>query len=206
MKTIHVGDTPEPVALLRRLLVEMVSHPENLLVESRLLSASMTITLQAHAADTARLIGEGAMTYRAINIIMRAVGAQLGTRISIPPVREPVVGEPERYKFTANPDWPKDRILELLADTVRACFCFPDAISIAPDHDDDNITTTAEITVSRSEPAELVDALQKSLTRVFDAIGRNHGRLFAIDILATADAAAPQPVSARGRYTGEIDR
>lgn len=201
MKTI--APDPAPIIdLLRRILEGIVAHKEDLVIEHRkTLTSSMTITIQAHLADTARLIGEGALTYRALSALARAIGAQRGLRINIPPIREPVTGEPERYKFAANPDWPKAEIDKLLDDTCRAAFCHPEIIGIAYDHDDENITSTAEVTVSRSEPAEVVAAMSASLSRVFDAIGRNHGRLFVVDVIPNGDAVEKQPATAQGRYS-----
>lgn len=190
------------IALLRRILEGIVAHKKDLVIDYRkTLSRSMTITLQAHLADTARLIGEGALTYRAISALVGAIGGQRGIRINIPPVKEPVVGEPERYKFTANPDWPKVEIAQLLEDTCKAVFCHPEVIAIAYDHDDENITSTAEVTVSRSEPADVVSALKTALGRVFDAIGRNHGRLLVVDVIASGDPVENQPATASGRFS-----
>lgn len=201
MKTID----PKPViALLQKLLTEMVEHPENLVIEHRALTASVTITIQAHAGDTPRLIGEGAGNYRAIVAIATAAGARRGFRVNIPPIKEPVVGEPSRYRFTPTPDWPRKRILGLLRDTLGAVFAHPEKVVCNEDDDDANHITTVEAFVSRMERAEVLDALAPAIRRVFDAIGKAHGRLLAVDVVQSADP--EQPDSADGRHMKQLKR
>lgn len=201
MKTID----PKPVlALLQRLLEGMVAYPDDLRIEHRALTASVTITIQAHAADTPRLIGEGAANYRALVAVLMGAGAQQGYRVNIPPIREPITGEPERYSFQADPNWPRSNILALVRETAKAVVAHPSSVRIAVDDDDPNITTTVEVFVSRTERAELVDALAPAIRRLFDAIGRAKGRLVAVDFMAESDPA--QPDTADGRNTKSVNR
>ena len=195
MKTI---DAKPVLNLLTKLLTEIVEHPENLVIEHRALTASVTVTIQAHAGDTPRLIGEGAGNYRAIVAIVTAMGARRGFRVNVPPIKEPVVGEPSRYRFTPNPDWPRKKILALLKETAAAVFAHPERLEFHEDDDDANHITTVEVFVARTERAEVLDSLGPAVRRVFDAIGKAHGRLLAVDVVQSTDP--EQPDTSDGRH------
>lgn len=201
MKTID----PKPMmTLLTRILSEMVEHPEHLKIEQRSLTASVTITIQAHAGDTPRLIGEGAGNYKAIVAIATAIGARRGFRVNVPPIKEPIIGEASRYRFTPNPDWPRKRILGLLRETLEAVFAHPERLRLSEDDDNSNHITTIEAFVSRTEKVEIIDALSPAIRRVFDAIGKAHGRLLAVDVVQDSDP--EQPETADGRNMKQLKR
>ena len=190
--------------LLRRILTELVAHPENLRIEYRALTASLTIMIQADTGDTPRLIGEQAQNYRALCAIMAAVGAAAGYRVAIPPIQEPVIGAPSRYRFEPNPDWPKERILKLLRDVAEAVFAHSGGMECMEFDDPANGITTVEVHVSRLENPKVVDVLRPAIGRMFDAIGKANGHLLAVDIIQSADPG--QPDSADGRFTKQLKR
>jgi predicted RNA-binding protein YlqC (UPF0109 family) len=194
------------IDLFRRLVTEIIAHPENLVIETKLHTQSIVLTLQAHAADTPRLIGSGAATYNALVTVATALGARAGLRVSIPPIREPDVGEPARYKFTPQEQWPKERIVTLLTDTARAAFADPDAIEVKLFDDDASVSTTIELWVARNERGALVFALGAALRTLFDAIGKANGRLIFLDVVAKKESEGPQPGTASGRFTKELER
>jgi len=195
-------DLKPVVNLLRRLLEEMVAHPGDLVIETKSLTQFVVITIQAHAADTPRLIGSGAVNYRSLVAIGKALGQRAGFRVSIPKIKEPVVGEPDRYKFEADPQWPKDKIVKLLQDTAQAIFAGASEVSLCDDNSTDS--TTMEVWVARSE-ATLAFAMNSSIATVFDAIGRKNGRLIYVDVVPKkrTEDEPPQPKTAAGRYAGE---
>lgn len=201
MKT---NDLKYALDLFRRVIVQMVAHPEALVIESRKLTASVIVTIQAHAADTPRLIGEGAANYRALVAIVTAMGDRAGWRVTVPPIKEPTVGEPARYKFESQADWPQEKILALLREVLAAMFHHEDDIRTAVDEDAENAITTIEVFVSRQERADLVDLIGPALRRVFDAIGRANGRLLAVDVMRDSDPA--QPETADGRNMKQVRR
>jgi predicted RNA-binding protein YlqC (UPF0109 family) len=201
----RVDPSPE-VDLLRRLLSRMVAYPETLVLDAKAFYGSATISIQAHAADTPRLIGTGCVNYRSIRAIMLAVCARRGYSVTVPKIREPVTGVPEQYKFTANPRWPSTELLALLTDTVRGCVEQPESVRLEPHHDDENVTTTVEVFVSRTENKDVLRALGPAIKTVFDAIGRTNGRLLNVALIPDAEPSQEQPASARGRYTGEVER
>jgi predicted RNA-binding protein YlqC (UPF0109 family) len=192
--------------LFRRLVTEIISHPENLIIETKLHTQSIVLTLQAHAADTPRLIGSGAETFRALGIIAAAMGARAGLRVSIPPIREPVVGEPDRYKFAPQKQWPKERIVALLTDVARAAFADSGAVEVKLFDDDASVSTTIELWVARNERGALVFALGAALRTLFDAIGKANGRILYLDVIAKKEIEATQPGTAAGRFTKEVQR
>jgi len=201
-------DPKGAIDLLRRLLTEMIAYPQELVIQHKAFATSVTITLQAHAADTKCLIGSFANNYRAITTTMLWIGARQGFRVTIPPIREPVTGNAdERYTFAANPEWPKVRLMALIHETAHALFDEP--ISFKVHDDDENYTTTVEIFVSRLQKPGLLVAIGPALETLFDAIGRKNGRILSVCLvpdLAPEQPAVRQPVSARGRFTGEIKR
>lgn len=192
--------------LFRRIVTEIISHPENLVIESKEFTQSLVLTVQAHAADTPRLIGEGAVNYKALVVVATALGARAGLRVSVPPIREPVVGEPDRYKFSPTPDWPKEKIVKLLTDTARATFADPDAVEVKLFDDESTVSTTVELWVARNERSALVFALGAALRTLFDAIGKANGRLIYLDVVAKKDIEGPQPTSADGRFSKAAKR
>ena len=194
------------LTLFRRLVTEIISHPENLVIDAKQHTQSMVLTVQAHAADTSRLIGEGASNYKALVTMATALGGRAGMRVSVPPIREPVIGERDRYKFTPNPEWPRTRIMDLLSDTARAVFADPDAIEIKPFDDDGTVSTTVELWVARNERTTLVHPVGEALRTLFDAIGKANGRLIYLDVIPKKEVEGPQPATAGGRFTKEVRR
>jgi predicted RNA-binding protein YlqC (UPF0109 family) len=192
--------------LFRRLVTEIISHPENLVIETKLHTQSIVLTLQAHAADTPRLIGSGAATYNALVTVAAALGARAGLRVSVPPIREPVVGEPGRYKFAPQEQWPKERIVKLLTDITRAAFADSGAVEGKLFDDDASGSTTIELWVARNERGALVFALGAALRTLFDAIGKSNGRIIYLDVIAKKEIEGPQPWTASGRFTKEVER
>ncbi len=208
-KTKTMNDTQKRewfLDLFRRIVTEIISHPENLVIEPKVFTQSIVLTVQAHAADTPRLIGEGAANYKALVTVATALGARAGLRVSVPPIREPVVGAPDRYKFNANDHWPKDRIVRLLTETAQATFAEPDAVEVKLFDDDSTVSTTIELWVARNERSALVFALGAALRVLFDAIGKANGRLIYLDVIAKKEVEGPQPASAAGRFSKEVDR
>jgi predicted RNA-binding protein YlqC (UPF0109 family) len=192
--------------LFRRLVTEIISHPENLIIETKLHTQSIVMTLQAHAADTPRIIGSGAENFKALGIIAAALGARAGLHVSVPPIREPVVGEPDRYKFSPQPDWPKERIVKLLTDLARAAFADSSAVEVKLFDDDASVSTTIELWVARNERGALVFGVGAALRTLFDAIGKANGRLIFLDVVAKKESEGPQPGTAAGRFTKEVER
>lgn len=180
LKTIDAGPSVE---LLKRILSRMVSHPENLVIDHVGFTASAKVTIQAHAADTPRLIGERAVNYRSISVLFQAICATAGFRVHVLPIKEPSVGTPDRYKFEANKNWPAEEILELLDETARAVFQDPDAIKIEATHSDADVSSTVELFCSKGERPELLALIGPAIERIFDAIGRANGRLLYLSVI-----------------------
>jgi len=192
------------LGLFRRVVTEIISHPEDLVLEAKQFTQSIVVTIQAHAADTPRLIGEGAANYKALVLLAVALGARAGLRVSIPPIREPVVGKPDRYKFAPNESWPKEKIIKLLLDVARGTFSDPDAVEAKVFDDDSTVSTTVELWVARNERLALVTGFGSALRTLFDAIGKANGRLLYLDVVAKKDVDGRQPATAAGRFAGEL--
>ena len=197
-----MSDIEKVVDLFKRVVAAMCDHPDSLVVTARPLRASVSVSVQAHAVDTSRLIGSGGQNYWALSTIASAIGARRKIRVKVPPIREPVVGEPARFEFKADPNWPRARILALLDETLAATFFHPVASNV--DDDEEFFTTTVEVTMDRRERMGWVDRFGNALAIIFDAIGRTNGRVLMIDFIVDAEPA--QPESAAGRNMPEIER
>jgi predicted RNA-binding protein YlqC (UPF0109 family) len=202
-----------PIAdLLERLAGGMCHYPDALRFEHRFSPASATLTVRAHAADTSRLIGEGGKNYQALRTLMQAAGARRGLSVTLARFMEPVTGQPERHSatMTENPDWPREKLIRLLRDTLDAVFEFSDRIEVAEYPEATAAMTTFEVYISPLEKPDLYDLLKEPLWRIFDAIGRRHGRVLNVTV-ATAKVTRPesmerQPKTAAGRFSGEVGR
>lgn len=193
----------EPVSgLFRRILTEMVAHPEHLDLGVRALSASVSFSLRAHAADTPLLIGEGAANYRALMTLAVAMGGKAGYRVSMGPIREPEFGKPSFYRFQPRQDWPRDRLRKLLDDVVGAIFIGEHTVEV--DDNDAGGMTTWEVFVQGGQKPGLTAAVGPAIGRIFDAMGKSNGRLLAVDLLQSLEPL--QPDTAAGRYVDEIDQ
>jgi predicted RNA-binding protein YlqC (UPF0109 family) len=193
---------PQPfLSLLRRLVSEMVAYPGDVVIDHRTMAASITVTIQAHAADTPRLIGSQAQNYSAISAIAVAIGAKAGYRVHVPPIREPVVGQPERFRFASRPDWPREKLIKLVRDTMDAMFLHPSSIVYDEAEDPDGLMTTLDVVVSAQEREVLARELAGPVRKLFDAIGRANGRLLAVDLVQDTEV---QPATAAGRHAKQI--
>lgn len=197
MRTIDIDSV---MTLLKMVLTQMISHPQELVIEKFPLAKSLKITIQAHAADTGRLIGEGGANYNALVALMSTIGARYGIRVNIAPIKEPVVGESERYRFHSNPNWPKQNIMGLIKQISRCAFSYPDQIEVVAHDDAETLSTTIEVMVARNETEATVRVLQRAYNVLFDAIGKSNGRILYVDIVPQQDAEPAQPSSASGRF------
>lgn len=184
-------------------MVRMISYPDALVLEVQERPTSYTITIQAHAADTPRLIGEAGRNYRAIASMMSLIGGRARHRIHIPPIKEPVVGVHERYQFCPDLHWPKEDLRSLLCRVARAMFEHPEAVRVEMEDIEATLSTNVQILVAKTEATAMVKAAQDCLTVLWDAIGKANGRLLYLDVVPGVELEL-QPPKSDGRFAGEV--
>jgi predicted RNA-binding protein YlqC (UPF0109 family) len=110
--------------LLEFLLIHLVNHPEDVVVEETQLDTHIEYTLHVHQEDMGRIIGKQGSVIDAIRKIARVRAMKEGTRISVN-VAEATVGtqptESESYT-TASDEVTSDETVseELTADSIVA--------------------------------------------------------------------------------------
>jgi len=185
--------------MLRRMILEIILHPQHLQIKTTGLTRSMTINIQAHKGDTSRIIGTSGAHFRAFKALMAAMGARRGITVTMPKVQEPVIGEADNYPpLRESDEWPQVKIMELVRDVALAIFKYPEAVKVLT-QDGEGAVTAVELLVDKSEKL-LADALQPHLETLLEAIGNTHGRTIKFLIVPSAES-EQQPDSADGRFS-----
>lgn len=165
--------------LLRRLISEFTYHPEALRIVSEPIGRMGKITLQAHKADTSRIVGERGSHIKALTAIVEAIGDKEGQPLIVELI-EPVFGEPERFaKYKGAENWNGEKIRQLLQDVAAAIFRPEPKIETHSAGE----TTAMEILVQQRSQSHRVDDLEIALRALFNAIGKANGRKLHVSIL-----------------------
>jgi len=194
--------TPKDIELLigdlARALVERTDLVET---ELRKLPASHVVSLRAHAADTRVLIGKGGRNFRALEGLVALASARASDLVSLAPILEPERGVAEApLRGRKNNPMSPEEISALLVRCVQAVCELEPGAWVVEVVDDDGLM--AELGIADDAVRTQAEASIKTL---FTAIGTNNRTSISISFTKLL-AARPQPDSARGRYTGEVDR
>lgn len=167
---------------LRRIIERFTIHHNLLAIETVSVGGVVNVFIQAHRADTSRLIGERGASFRALSTLVAALAGADGYRAVLQPIAEPTAGEPEKFtRFVHNPGWDREcitRLLELLCNRIfegRAAIEARDACN----------QTIYVVRVPVDEMPECVRAIGSALHVIFNAIGKSNGRLIMVGVEMT---------------------
>lgn len=185
--------------LLTRLVVAMVDHPKAVEVRSSRSSSGVEFRLRVAAPDTRRVIGRGAQNHKALAMVLRMAGERVGLDVRLARLDEPGPARHEPIRKSAI-DW--EATCALLLDTVRACVEFPEEMLLkrgAIDRLD-----SPKVVTSRAEDPYRIVLLDGAVQKIFRCVGQKHG----FELLASVVRAGepPQPLTADGRFAGEVKR
>jgi predicted RNA-binding protein YlqC (UPF0109 family) len=159
----------------------LVSDRESFRVETDLEGASITVfSLHCAAKDKGHLIGKGGRMFRALLVIVKAIGVVRGEQLSISEVHAPgsAVTLP-KSKPPFNPDWPREAVKWLAEAICSAVFDCPVSASIR--EMDKGGCVTVELASHRKHLIQSSPDRLESIRTVFTSIGINHGCSLLID-------------------------
>lgn len=111
----------ELVGLLKSLLDEIALHPESITVAVQMISAGiLEVAIDSHPGDVKRLIGSKGSHIGAVRSYCKAWGMTKNLFVNVRDFNAPRDCSDRYLKFRANPNWPKDRIVNLLRGMVAA--------------------------------------------------------------------------------------
>lgn len=163
-------------ALVTKLLWGFTHHHQDLKVIAKKMGSIIAVSIQGHADDQPRLVGQNGRHYTAMAKIMEALSRRVGLQIVLS-LQEPhtgVKGDPR--KFVSNPKWKPDETRALLKETVASLF--QERCQISEHHD--TKTSIFQITPHRIDKPRFSADLEEALKEIFDAIGKTNGRTIII--------------------------
>lgn len=167
------------VELIQRIVKEFTFHHDTLAVSTEDVAGKCVVVIQAHAADTPRLIGGGGLNFKGLSVLVAAIGNRFKEKLLLK-VADPVVGSKERYeKFHAVENWNREKIIGLLKDTCAVVFQHPVMINVG---DLNRETSLITIQLSRLEDQRFVEPIGKALGIVWNAVGKANGRDLKLDV------------------------
>lgn len=174
--------------LLKRIISEIIFHPEDLKITPTSIGRSWTIRVMLHRADTPRCVGKGGNHIKSMDKLANLIGAKNGVNVRVM-LSEPEVGKAERYaQFKPSEKWNGQEVAKLAKDVGDAIFASETSTIVG---DVDGTTSSIEMTVSRRENKALVSAVQEAMQVLFNAIGKANGRILFLDIVEELVAPAP---------------
>lgn len=155
-----------------RLLVEgFIRFPTEFEVKVSEVNDLLIFILTPHADDMGKIIGSKSIMFNALQTLLIEYSKGIGRRVQFI-VEEPVVGTVfEKPPFVNDPQWPRERILnlfELICRNLFRKFTFTDA-SVGFE--------TSIIVLSSDVSEEVVSAL----SRIMNAVGKANGRKLFVE-------------------------
>lgn len=163
------------------LVNSFTQFPRNMTVEVGEMEASITLTVQAHADDTRKLIGGQGGHYRALKVIFSAIAMRIGKKFRFD-IAEPQTGvQLPLTPFVQNPDWEKTETEKLLGHIVGRIFDKP--FTIAHQAQSKKFSTFEVIITDMDYDDVLLRELGEAISKIFNAIGKSHGHLLYVDLV-----------------------
>ena len=107
--------------LFERLAALVVSKPEKLKISADITSVMVNLDITIHPDDFATLIGKRRRNLVQMETLLEMMLRGTGMEYYIPDVAD--TGEEKgELREWENPNWPREKVLKLLADLARACF------------------------------------------------------------------------------------
>lgn len=173
--------TERVTAFLRGVVEAFTDHHEDLTIEARALGRVMIVVLQAHAAETPRIIGSQGKHVSALQTLLDRVGRRMEKRIRLE-IKEAQRGEKRPLRpYEANDEWNPEPMRKLLARIVRETIGHPN-----PKVQYDRVENCCNFRVEQraGEDLELDPELANAIDRLLCAVGRHQGQQVFLDSAA----------------------
>ena len=174
-----MNDTTKLIELLAGLVKGFIRFPADLKVtEEQATKRSLTISFQAHADDTGKLIGEQGAMIAALREIAQQMGNTLSLRVKVE-VMEPVTGKKERgagYKF--DPDYKIDKEVTGLESIGQ--FIFNDSAKVQ--YHSNGGEKTILVLLIDGDAHNFEPELEEALDVVMRATGLARGHKLAVEM------------------------
>jgi len=168
-------------AFLRGLIIPILGYPSQLDISRSVMTEAVTLSLSASRSDTGRIIGERGAVFRGLRTLATAYGKNLGLRVHMLPVQEPV-GGPDRGEREQQEAWDVERLPREIEGVAKKVFRYPESVSVlGAEHGQK--ASTIELKVSHLEQGNITDDIATALQDVFTAITKTHGRMVAVDVV-----------------------
>lgn len=168
-------------AFLRSLIIPMLGYPAQLQIDRSVMTEAVTLSLSASRSDTGRLIGERGAVFRGLRTLATAYGRNLGLRVHMLPVQEPV-GGPDKGEREQQDPWEMERLTREVEAVAKKVFRYPESVSVLGAQHGQK-ASTIELRVSHQEQGNITDDIAAALQDVFTAITKTHGRMCAVDVV-----------------------
>ncbi len=172
-------------AFLRSLVTPILGYPQLLEITKTVKTEAVGISISVGRSDTGRLIGERGNVFRGLRALTTAYGKNLGLRIHMLPIQEPV-GGPDKGERTQHKPWDTQRLTREIEVVARKVFRYPDLLTISSQAHGPN-GSLIELRVSNQEQGNIVDELSNALRDVFTAITKTNGHMVAVDVVTMTE-------------------
>lgn len=185
--------------LMRDLVEGFTFHHQDLQIAAKRHGKFILLTWRGNKADTSRMIGKRAETFKSFVKLFKLIGEQHGYHVDVDKVGEPVTGGWEEYgRFTAKPDWGKEKIVSLLERVITLAVKH-DPVEINCE-DIDHMRTLVNVQISMAESLKTEQELNSSMLHIFKIIGNASGRKILVTVMRKLEPEPMQPETSAGRY------
>lgn len=167
---------------IRSLISEWMNYPKDLTVTESALGRTITLTIQCHGSDMARLMGSGGTTKGHIEAVCKMIGARHGLAIRTT-FLEPTVGDRCKLPdFQGRDKWnsePTRRAVQTVINLILAHECKVEVF------DGDRFESIVQVEVRPREEQPVLDMVEQRLGPLVKAIGMQQGRLASLVMIPT---------------------
>lgn len=167
---------------IRALISEWMNFPKDLTVSESVLGKTITLTIQCHGSDMARLMGSGGTTKGHIDAVCKLIGMRHGLAVRTT-FLEPAVGERCKLPdFKGKTKWnsePARRAVQGVLNLMLAHECKAEVF------DGDKFESIIQVEVSPREDAEILAMIETRLGQLVKAIGMQQGRVASLVMIPT---------------------
>lgn len=165
------------LAIAARVVRAMVKHPDRVrfkVVES---SHSVSIEIVAHPSDTRRIVGSQGSNLGALSSLTRLLLRGYGVVVSYGRVKPNGDKEEPRLKFTPDPNWPRQEVIDLISDVAEAVFPDNKVVVSAGDYPDARTVVNVSV-IELDGPA--VEQFALAAAKLFKSVGNVKGRTLEV--------------------------
>lgn len=174
----NMNDTIQLEKLVLRMVRRFTRFHDNMELKCVRTPRTLNLSFCAHADDVPRIIGSNGLTIRALRAVVQAMADSLQVKVNLN-VMEPKVGKRlVQEPFRVNPDYQITEDEQLLREVGGAIF--NDGVSVNWVSTDTESATL--VLVVEAERNQYDQELERSLSTIWNAIGKSHGKKLCVEI------------------------